>query len=129
LKDFPVILVVEDDPLIHAIVEESLSEGGFEVAIASSGENAVDLLAASDGKYRALVTDINLGTDGITGWDVARHAREINPSFPVVYMSGDSAEDWASQGVPNSIMLSKPFAPAQLVTAVSQLLNSGTSTA
>jgi DNA-binding response OmpR family regulator len=129
LEDLPVILVVEDDPLIHVIVEESLSEGGFEVVIASTGENAVDLLGASDGKYRALVTDINLGTDGITGWDVARHAREINPSFPVVYMSGDSADDWASQGVPNSIMLSKPFAPAQLVTAVSQLLNSGTSTA
>jgi DNA-binding response OmpR family regulator len=129
LEDLPVILVVEDDPLIHVIVEESLSEGGFEVVIASTGENAVALLGASDGKYRALVTDINLGTDGITGWDVARQAREINPSFPVVYMSGDSAEDWASQGVPNSIMLSKPFAPAQLVTAVSQLLNSGTSTA
>ena len=44
--------------------------------------------------------------------------------FPVIYMSGDSAEDWSSQGVPNSIMLSKPFAPAQLVTAVSQVLNS-----
>ena len=92
------ILVVEDDPLIHAIVEEALSEGGFEVVIASAGENAVDLLGASDGKYRALVTDINLGKDGITGWDVARRAREINPSFPVVYMSGDSAEDWASHG-------------------------------
>ena len=123
------ILVVEDDPLIQAIVEDSLSEGGFEVVFGSSGENAVELLDASDGKYRALVTDINLGTDGTSGWDVARHAREINPSFPVVYMSGDSAEDWASQGVPNSIMLSKPFAPAQLVTAVSQLLNAGTSTA
>lgn len=129
MDNLPVILVVEDEPLIHAIVEESLSEGGFEIVIASSGENAVDLLDASDGKYRALVTDINLGTNGITGWDVARHAREINPSFPVVYMSGDSAEDWASQGVPNSIMLPKPFAPAQLVTAVSQLLNAGTSTA
>jgi DNA-binding response OmpR family regulator len=129
VDNLPVILVVEDEPLIHAIVEESLSEGGFEIVIASSGENAVDLLDASDGKYRALVTDINLGTNGITGWDVARHAREINPSFPVVYMSGDSAEDWASQGVPNSIMLPKPFAPAQLVTAVSQLLNAGTSTA
>ena len=84
--------------------------------------------APPDGKYRALVTDINLGKNGMTGWDVARRAREINPSFPVVYMSGDSAEDWASMGVPESIMLSKPFAPAQLVTAVSQLLNSGTST-
>ena len=43
--------------------------------------------------------------------------------MPIVYMSGESAEGWASQGVPNSLMLSKPFAPVQLVTAVSQLLN------
>ncbi|MDA9522084.1 hypothetical protein XI06_17760 [Bradyrhizobium sp. CCBAU 11434] len=50
---------------------------------------------------------------------IARHAREIDPAFPVVYMSGDNVEDWPSKGVPNSIMLSKPFAPAQLVTAIS----------
>jgi len=86
------------------------------------------LLDSADGKYRALVTDINLGRDKLNGWDVARHAREIDPGFPVIYMSGDSAEDWASKGVPNSVMLSKPFAPAQLVTAVSQLLNTGPST-
>src|SRR6476620_11465885 len=30
-------------------------------------------------------------------------------------MSGAHAEDWASKGVPNSIMLTKPFAPAQLL--------------
>lgn len=52
---------------------------------------------------------------------VAKHARELDPEFPVVYMSGDSAADWASKGVPNSIRLSKPFAPAQLVTAVFSL--------
>jgi hypothetical protein len=34
-------------------------------------------------------------------------------------------DQWASNGVPNSIMLEKPFAPAQLITAVSQLLNVG----
>ena len=45
------------------------------------------------------------------------HAREVTRS--------DSAEDWASKGVPNSIMLAKPFAPAQLVTAVAQLINGG----
>jgi CheY-like chemotaxis protein len=129
VEDLPLVLIVEDDPLIHAIVQESLSDGGYQIDVASSGENAVNLLEVSNGKYRALVTDINLGIDGITGWDVARRAREINPAFPVVYMSGDSAEDWASQGVPNSIMLSKPFAPAQLVTAVSQLLNEGSSIA
>jgi hypothetical protein len=40
-------------------------------------------------------------------------------------MTGTAAEDWARFGVPNSILLAKPFAPAQLVTAVSQLLNAG----
>jgi hypothetical protein len=37
-------------------------------------------------------------------------------------MSGDSAAGWASNGVPDSVMLPKPFAPAQLVTAVSALI-------
>ena len=74
------------------------------------------------------MTDISL-RGRIDGWEVARQAREIDPQFPVVYMSGASADDWASKGVPNSIMLSKPFAPAQLVTAVSNLLNTGTPTA
>jgi DNA-binding response OmpR family regulator len=126
LENLPIILVVEDDHNIQSIVEDALTEAGFEIVIASSGEQAVDLLDASEGKFRALVTDINLGHDKPNGWEVARHAREIDPAFPVVYMSGDSAEDWASKGVPHSIMLAKPFAPAQLVTAVSQLLNTGT---
>jgi len=126
VENLLVILVVEDDQLIQSVVEESLTDGGFEIVIASSGENAVELLDASEGKYRALVTDINLARGKINGWDVARHAREIDPNFPVVYMSGRDADDWASKGVPNSIMLAKPFAPAQLVTAVSQLINAGT---
>lgn len=123
MQDLPAILVVEDDHVIQSVVEEALKEGGFETMVASSGEQAAELLDSAEGNYRALVTDINLGREKLDGWEVARHAREIDPAFPVVYMSGDSAEDWASKGVPNSIMLAKPFAPAQLVTAVAQLLN------
>ncbi|MET4721817.1 DNA-binding response OmpR family regulator [Bradyrhizobium japonicum] len=121
-----VVLVVEDDQLIQSLVEEALADGGFEVAIACTGEEAAELPNATSPKYRALVTDIDLGRGKMNGWALARHAREDTPDLPVVYMSGDSAEDWTSQGVPNSVMLAKPFAPAQLVTAVSQLLNSVT---
>jgi DNA-binding response OmpR family regulator len=95
--------------------------------IASSGEQAVSLLDAIKPKYRALVTDVKL-SGKIEGWEIAKYAREIDPALPVVYMTGDSADDWAANGVPSSILLTKPFAPAQLVTAVSQLLNTGTST-
>jgi DNA-binding response OmpR family regulator len=128
LEDLLVILVVEDDQLIQGVVEGALNDGGFELIIASSGEQAMELLNGSGDKYRALVTDINLGNGKLDGWDVARRAREIDSEFPVVYMTGDNAEEWASKGVPNSILITKPFAPAQLVTAVSQLLNSGKTT-
>jgi CheY-like chemotaxis protein len=122
-EDLLVILVVEDDPLIQAVVEEQLTDGGFELAIATSGEEAVTLLKGGHTKYRALVTDINLHGK-MDGWEVGKQAREIDPAFPVIYMTGAAADQWASHGVPNSILLTKPFAPAQLVAAVSQLLNS-----
>jgi CheY-like chemotaxis protein len=125
VEDLPVILVVEDDQLVQTMVEESLADGGFEPAIAASGEEAVTLLQGGLTKFRALVTDINL-RGSMDGWEVAKRAREIDPEFPVVYMTGASADQWGSRGVPNSILLTKPFAPAQLVTAVSQLLNAGT---
>jgi DNA-binding response OmpR family regulator len=127
-EDVPVILVIEDEEAIQSLVEDALTEGGFEPAIAASGEEAVTLLKGRTANYRALVTDISL-RGRIDGWEVAQQAREIDPQFPIVYMSGASAVDWPSKGVPNSIMLAKPFAPAQLVTAISNLLNTGTPTA
>jgi len=123
ILELPVILVIEDEQDIQSLIEDALTEGGFESAIAASGEEAVTLLTGYKGKYRALITDINL-KGRLSGWDVAQRAREIEPDFPVVYMSGAAAGDWTSKGVPNSIMLAKPFAPAQLLTAVSTLLNS-----
>ena len=123
-EDLLVILVVEDDPSIQILVEEQLTDGGFELAIATSGEEAVTLLKGGNTKYRALVTDINL-RGKMDGWEVAKFAREIDPAFPIIYMTAASADKWAANGVPSSILLTKPFAPAQLVTAVSQLLNAG----
>ena len=125
--DVPIILVVEDDQSIQGIVEVALSDGGFEAAIATSGEEAVTLLEGKRTKYRVLVTDINL-PGKMNGWEIAEHAREIEPEFPIIYMSGMGAADWPSKGVPKSIMLEKPFAPAQLVTAIANLLNNGAPT-
>ncbi|MBN8896793.1 MAG: hypothetical protein J0H35_01190, partial [Rhodospirillales bacterium] len=63
-----------------------------------------------------------LGT-GLDGWALARRARERLPDLPVVYMSGEKDRDWAAYGVPHSIMIPKPFVPAQLITAIASLLN------
>ena len=116
MTELPVVLVIEDDEAIQAIVEDALAEGGFQIATAKTGEEAVTLLTSGPIRCRALVTDVNLA-GRLDGWDVARAAREIDPHFPVVYMTGGAADKWPVLGVPNSILLEKPFAPAQVVAA------------
>ena len=123
MDELPVILVIEDEDLIQTVVEEALADGGFATDVVASGEEAVTLFKGETKKYKALVTDVGL-KGRLSGWEVAAQIRETDPTFPVIYMSGAHAEEWASKGVPNSIMLAKPFAPAQLVTAVAQLINS-----
>ncbi len=127
MQSLPIILVVEDEEPLQEIVYDALKEGGFDVTTVASGQEAVAMIESGVVQYSALVTDVNL-KGPMKGWDIARLVRQIDPAFPVVYITGAAADDWASKGVPNSILLTKPFAPAQLVTAVSQLLNTGSPT-
>jgi DNA-binding NtrC family response regulator len=122
MSDSVLVFVVDDEAAIQNVLQDALEEGGFVVATASSAEQAIAMLNAEGMAYNALVTDVNLG-GRLTGWDIATRARELLPDMPVVYMTGGAANEWAAHGVPNSILLTKPFAPAQLITAVSQLLN------
>lgn len=116
------LLLVEDEALLHVVLEEALTDAGFQVVIASSGTEAVKELKADALRFRGVITDIRLGK-GPTGWDVGQVARELVAEIPIVYMSGDSSHEWTSKGVPGSMMIGKPFAMAQLVTAISQLIN------
>jgi CheY-like chemotaxis protein len=119
------LLLVEDEPMIQVMMRAILEDGGFTVVTASDGDEALAVIAETL-QVSGLITDIQLG-DGPNGWAVARHARHFKAELPVVYMTGDSAADWAAEGVPKSIMLAKPFAPAQVVTAISALLNDAAS--
>ena len=122
-----IVFVVEDQEPVQELLIHPLQEAGYGVLLASSGTEALDLLESKkSASIRALVTDINLGHSLPSGWDVARRARELHPELPVVYITGESADQWPSLGVPNSVLINKPFAPAQVVTAVSQLLNAAT---
>jgi DNA-binding response OmpR family regulator len=121
------VLLAEDDPLIRLDAEEMLTGEGFEVLAVDSGEQAVAELDADAARFDAVVTDIRLG-NGPSGWDVGRRARELIATMPVIYMTADSAKAWTSQGVPNSVLLQKPFVPAQLITAISTLLNQNSAT-
>lgn len=119
------ILVVEDQPLIQDLIEAALEEGGYKVILAASGSEAVEKLEELHADYAAMVTDIDLGA-GPSGWEVARLARRLKPGIPVIYMSGGSADGWSAEGVPDSVMVAKPFAPAQLVITVATQITAAT---
>ena len=121
----PLVLIVEDEQLVSLAVEDIISEGGFEFVAVALGDQAISELEKDAHRFSALLTDIRMPGKA-TGWDVARRARELCPTIPVIYMTGDSAVEWAANGVPDSVPLQKPFADAQLITALATLLNKGT---
>ena len=122
MTDSILILLVEDEALIRINLQEELDEAGFVLVVAGNGGQALAELDADATRFRGVLTDIRLGS-GPNGWEVARRARELVPGVPTVYMSGDSAHEWDAQGVPNSVMVAKPFVAAQIITAISNLLN------
>ena len=115
------VLVVEDEPTIQATVQEALEDAGFEALAVASGEEAIELMRRTAAGLGGLVTDIRL-SGSMDGWEVAHFARRLAPAMPVIYVTGADAGVWPSQGVPNSLMFMKPFAPEQIAVALRRLL-------
>ena len=120
MDEVPPILVVEDDAMVMLVIAEALRDGGYTVVEASDGASALRTIGAAE-TLRGLVTDIRIG-GGSDGWEVARQARQKFAALAVVYVSGDSVSDWPANGVPQSAVLQKPFACAELVAALANLL-------
>ena len=120
MDDVPPILVVEDEPLVRLIIVEALEAGGYSILEAAEGHAALAEIEQV-GELRGLVTDIRMGATP-SGWEVAQQAREKFPALAVVYVTGDSITEWPAKGVPQSAVLQKPFASAELVAALANLL-------
>ncbi len=118
----PILLVAEDEPMISDLISLILQESGFDVVCVDRGIDAIAELDRAAQLFAGLVTDIRMGP-GQDGWAVAKRARELMPEMAVVYVSADSEAKWATHGVPGSVMVPKPFAPSEIVTAISSLLN------
>lgn len=117
----PVVLLVEDEPLVLLVAQDALEAGGYTVLPVQLSSEALDVLDRRGAELSGLVTDIRL-PGGADGWEVARHARELRADLPIVYTTADSAGDWPAKGVPNSVVVQKPYAGAQLLTAISTLM-------
>lgn len=117
----PIVLLVEDEPLILLVAQDALQAGGYIVLPAVLASEALAILEERAPELSGLVTDVRL-PGGADGWEIGRRARELRPGIPVVYTTGDSAADWSAQGVPKSVVVQKPYAGAQLLTAFSTLV-------
>jgi CheY-like chemotaxis protein len=126
MDEVPPILVVDDEPLVRLVIVEALQEGGYNVIEADDGHSALEQIEQL-AELRALITDIRVG-GGPDGWELAHRAREKFAAIAVVYVTADSITEWPANGVPQSVVLQKPFANAEVLTAVANLLvaqNSG----
>jgi DNA-binding NarL/FixJ family response regulator len=103
------ILVVDDEPVVRGLVAEVLTDAGHEVAVAASGEEALDLVEGVE----LLLCDVAL--PGMSGAAVVEAARARRPGLSVVLMTGDPEE-------PSSATLAKPFTPAELLETVTAAL-------
>jgi len=116
------VLVVEDDPAVRSLVRRVLEGAGYEVAAASSGDEAL-ALASRDGGTRLVLTDVAL--PGMNGLDLARRLAAERPQVRVLFMSGyiEPSLAVASGLDPGQELLRKPFAAEELLRRVRAALD------
>lgn len=115
------ILAVDDQRYFRELIEGLLSDAGFEVQTATSGEDALQLLEQSD--FEIVLTDLVM--PGMDGTELVRRIRERLPQQDVVVVTGvvdvKTAVDAMKQGATDYIL--KPFDREALVESVSKLVD------
>ncbi len=117
-----VILVVDDDDSVRAMLSRLLRTAGHEVVLAKSGAEARQTLGARD--VEVVVSDIVMPGD--SGLDLRRWLAEHHPSVPVILTSGYSPEeptDFAAK-IPGTWFLQKPFGATDLLNLIQDVVAS-----
>lgn len=108
------VLVVDDDDGVRELIVSYFNGLGMPVTSAQDGRSAISLLQRSRGRYRLVVTDVNL--PGADGFAVLQTARQSNASCYVVIITGYASLDSAITAVRVGAYdyLAKPFSLKQL---------------
>jgi len=115
------VLVVEDEDAVRQLAVESLARGGYVVIKAASGEEALRVADAFDGTIHLLLSDVVM--PGMKGPELAARLRAARPSIRVVLMSGYAADVVTKADLKEATLLSKPFSPGVLTSAVRKVLD------
>ena len=118
-----VVLVVEDDRNLRDLTLRVLKSLGYRTIEAEDGPSACEILDRTD-RIDLLLTDVVLPR-GMTGPEVARHAKSRRPDLGVLYMSGYPRDPIHRDGMldDNMHLLSKPFPKTELARMVRRVLD------
>ncbi|MFL5473651.1 MAG: response regulator [Gemmatimonadales bacterium] len=118
----PSILVVDDTPTIRRMAHRLLTEWGFRVFEAESGEEAIEVLETAKGGVQLVIVDVILPL--LDGVQVTQRIQERWPGQRTLYMSAHPAEVLAQHGLTELSVpfLAKPFTRDELLTKVSEAL-------
>jgi CheY-like chemotaxis protein len=116
------VLVVEDEPSVRQFVCSQLKNLGYDAQAVASGSEALKVLDRDAG-FDLLFTDIVL-PQGMSGMELAKHARAISPGLKVLLTSGYPEEAFQRHGRPDADMslLRKPFRRKELAQALKRAL-------
>lgn len=115
----PLILVVDDEPMVLELVATILRTSGFSVLTANSGDGALSVAQRYRGEIKLLITDVTMPRmDGPT---LARRLAEDEPSLAVLFISGTS-DPSQFQLQERMGFLCKPFSPQELLAEVNALI-------
>jgi len=116
------VLVVEDEPGMLRLLEEVLSKHGYQVLVASDGEQAIE--GHRYYKLRIDVVLLDVGLPEITGWHVLLKIKEENPDVRVVIASGyldpKMKADMSCAGVKHFV--DKPYMLEALVETIENVI-------
>lgn len=113
------LLVVDDDANVRQFLTTFLSDLGYEVSEATSGESALTILA--DFKPNMMIIDFAM--EGMNGAETALEARQRCPGIPILFISGFADSEALRNAVDTAPLIQKPFGPAELAAAVRSSLD------
>lgn len=115
------VLIVDDEEGVRKLVDRVLREAGFKTAVASDGPEAIEV-AQGLGTFDILVTDLMMPQ--MTGDELARRLRQVEPSLKVLYLTGFSDRLFQEKVTlwEDEAFLEKPCSVQGLLQAVSLLL-------
>lgn len=113
-------LVIDDEQIVLESVSALLTDEGFEVDVSLDGRQGLDW--AIERNYDVVLTDIRMPDIG--GMKVLRDVKRINPTLPVIMITGYASVESAVQAMKLGAAeyIEKPFEPEQLLDAVSRAL-------